>query len=185
MESTDSTNEKEVQTGTGRQRFKPSKLEFLIGMLIVLGFFYLGYLVLAKEGGDTRKLDNRLKALESKMGQLGEAANKELPGIKAGFQQLETRLKALEDQQKQLDSQLKQMQARAAAPAPKPAVEEKKSASPPATGREKTIHKIKKGETIYSIARKYHVYVQEILQWNKLPPNPTLKVGDSLVIYKR
>jgi LysM repeat protein len=187
VEPEDQPTEKEAPVPAGKQRFRPSSLEILIGSLIVLGFFYLGYLVLAKEGGDSRKLETRLKTLEGKMVQQTEALNKELQGLKPGFQQIESRLKALEDHQKQLDfqwSQLKQTQARSAPPPPKPGTEERKP-TPPATGKEKIVHKVKKGENINTIARKYHVYVQEVLAWNKLSPNPTLKVGDSLVIYKR
>ena len=91
---------------------------------------------------------------------------------------------------------MKQMPARPAPPPPKPVAEEKKPAqakavpeekkpAPPAAAREKIVHKVKKGENIYSIARRYRVYVQDVLTWNKLPANPTLKVGDTLVIYKR
>lgn len=200
MEPADQPAEKEAPPPAGKQRFKPSNLEILIGSLIVLGFFYLGYLVLAKDGGDSRKLETRLKALEGKLVQQTEAVNKELQGLKPGFQQIEARLKALEDHQKQLDAhynQLKQTQARPTTPLPRPVAEEKKppppskavaeekKPAPPAAGKEKIVHKIKKGENIYSIARKYRVYVQDVLTWNKLPANPTLKVGDSLVIYKR
>jgi LysM repeat protein len=197
VEPEDQPTEKETPTPAGKQRFKPSSLEILIGSLIVLGFFYLGYLVLGKEGGDSRKLETRLKALEGRAGQQTDSGNKELQGLKSGLQQIEARLKTLEDQQKQLESQWKQIPARPAPPTPKPVAEEKKPAAAvkpvaeekkpatPATGKEKIVHKIKKGENIYTIARKYRVYVQEVLAWNKLPPNPTLKVGDSLVIYKR
>lgn len=196
MELADQPLEQEALAPAKKQRFKLSKLEILIGSLIVLGFFYLVYLVLAREGGDGRKLETRLKALESKVAVQTESVAKELQGLKPGMQQIETRLKALEDHQKQADAQMKQMQARPAPAPPKPVAEEKRPAqakavpeekkpAPPAAAREKIVHKIKKGENIYSIARKYRVYVQDVLTWNKLPANPTLKVGDSLVIYKR
>jgi LysM repeat protein len=203
VETPDQPPEKEAPAPPRKQRFKLSKLEILIGSLIVLGFLYLVYLVLAGEGGDGRKLEPRLKALESKVAVQTESVAKELQGLKPGLQQIETRLKALEDHQKQADAQMKQMQARPAPTPPRPVAEEKKPAqakppvpvakaapeekkpAPPAFAREKIVHKIKKGENIYSIARKYRVYVQDVLTWNKLPANPTLKVGDSLVIYKR
>ncbi|MBI5583889.1 MAG: LysM peptidoglycan-binding domain-containing protein [Deltaproteobacteria bacterium] len=186
MEPGDRSQEKELYTPTRKQRFKPSTLEILIGSLIVLGFFYLGYLVLAKEGGDTRKLETRLKALEMRVVQQGATLDQELQGLKPPFQKMETRLKGLEDSYNQLDLQLKNIKTRlvAVTPPPKTAGEEKKPPSA-APGKEKLIHKIKKGENIYSIAKKYHVYVQEILQWNNLPSNSTLKVGDSLIIFKR
>lgn len=45
-------------------------------------------------------------------------------------------------------------------------------------------HKVKKGETIKSIAKKYHVSVADICQWNNLSAKKTLKVGRTLVLYK-
>ncbi len=168
-----------------KQRFRPSTLEVLIGSLIVLGLFYLGYLVLARDNGDSRKLAPRLKSLEAKVVQQEEVLDKGLQSLKPTLQQLETRLKTIENQQKQLDIQLKQIQAKATVSPPRLSGEERKPTPAAATGKERTGHKVKKGENIALIAKKYHVTPQEILQWNKLPPNPALKVGDILIINKR
>jgi LysM repeat protein len=44
------------------------------------------------------------------------------------------------------------------------------------------IHLVKKGETLYSIANKYDVTVDEIKRWNHLTHN-TIKIGEKLKIY--
>ena len=43
------------------------------------------------------------------------------------------------------------------------------------------IHTVAKGETLYSISRKYGVTYQQIIQWNDLPNND-LKIGQRLTI---
>lgn len=47
---------------------------------------------------------------------------------------------------------------------------------------DRTVHKVKKGETLASIAKKYHVSVSNLKQWNNLKKD-TLKVGQKLTIY--
>ena len=47
---------------------------------------------------------------------------------------------------------------------------------------DRTAHYVKKGETLSSIANKYHVTVSNLKKWNNLRSN-TLKVGQKLTIY--
>lgn len=47
---------------------------------------------------------------------------------------------------------------------------------------DRTVHKVKKGETLASIAKKYHVSISNLKQWNNLKKD-TLKVGQKLTIY--
>ncbi|MBQ3709742.1 MAG: LysM peptidoglycan-binding domain-containing protein [Bacteroidales bacterium] len=47
---------------------------------------------------------------------------------------------------------------------------------------DRTVHTVKKGETLASIAKKYHVSVSNLKQWNNLKKD-TLKVGQKLTIY--
>ena len=49
-------------------------------------------------------------------------------------------------------------------------------------GRTKYIHKIKTGESLYSIGKKYHVTVSQIKSWNGMRSD-TIYAGKSLVIY--
>jgi LysM repeat protein len=165
-----------------KQRFKPSVLEMMIGSLILLGIMYLAYLILYKEIDDTRGMEARVKALEARIDQRGLAPDKGLEGLKESSRQLEARLKTLEDRQKQMDSRVEGLAGKMALAPPKVATEDKKS-SASGPGKEKIIHKVKKGETLIFIAKKYRVSTQDITQWNKLPPGKAIKTDDKLIIY--
>jgi peptidoglycan lytic transglycosylase D len=47
----------------------------------------------------------------------------------------------------------------------------------------KVIHRVKKGDTLYTIAANYKTTVEMIRDWNKLPEESTLRVGERLTIY--
>jgi LysM repeat protein len=166
-----------------KQRFKPSVLEVMIGSLILLGIMYLAYLVLYKETGDTRGGEARIKALEARGDQRGLALEKGLEGLKESSRQLEARLKALEDHRKLVDSRVEGLAAKVASVPPKVATEDKKPAASGGPGKEKITHKVKKGETLIVIAKKYRVSTQDIVQWNKLPPGKAIKPDEKLIIY--
>lgn len=50
---------------------------------------------------------------------------------------------------------------------------------PPVTG---VIHKVQKGDTVSSIAKKYGIDVEKILDFNGLPKNGALQIGEELTI---
>lgn len=50
-------------------------------------------------------------------------------------------------------------------------------------GQQKIVHKVKKGQTLGQIARRYGVTVAQIKSWNHLKSN-NLRVGQNLAIYK-
>lgn len=49
--------------------------------------------------------------------------------------------------------------------------------------RNRVIHKVKKGETLFAIAANYKTTINSIRDWNNLSQNGNLKVGDRLTIY--
>ena len=46
----------------------------------------------------------------------------------------------------------------------------------------KVTHRVKSGETLYSIARRYGVTIAQIVSWNGLSANRTLRIGQRLTI---
>ena len=46
------------------------------------------------------------------------------------------------------------------------------------------VHKVKNGETLWLIAKHYHVTVAAILHWNKFRSSRLLHAGDKLVIWR-
>jgi membrane-bound lytic murein transglycosylase D len=51
-----------------------------------------------------------------------------------------------------------------------------------ASGSSKVTHRVKSGETLYSIARRYGVTIAQIVSWNGLSANRTLRIGQRLTI---
>ena len=49
----------------------------------------------------------------------------------------------------------------------------------------KVVHVVKKGETIYGIARKYGVTLNELMEWNQLNRNSVLSIGHELHLVER
>lgn len=50
-------------------------------------------------------------------------------------------------------------------------------------GRLKVVHRVRSGETLWSIARKYKVYVHQLREWNLLDSNDALRLGQRLSIW--
>ena len=49
----------------------------------------------------------------------------------------------------------------------------------------KRYHEVKKGETLYRIAKQYGITVDELRRLNKLPPNQPIEVGQKLLVSKK
>lgn len=58
----------------------------------------------------------------------------------------------------------------------------KASAAAPA-GRVKVVHRVRRGETLYSIARRYNVYVSQLTKWNVMKSSDVLRMGQRLKIW--
>ena len=52
-------------------------------------------------------------------------------------------------------------------------------------GSRKITHRVRKGESFWSISRKYGVSTRSLAKWNGMAPIDTLRVGQKLVIWKR
>jgi membrane-bound lytic murein transglycosylase D len=53
---------------------------------------------------------------------------------------------------------------------------------PPAS-RAKVVHRVRYGETLWSIARRYRVYVRQLARWNFIRPHDILRAGQTLNIW--
>lgn len=52
-------------------------------------------------------------------------------------------------------------------------------------GRLKIVHRVRSGETLWGIARKYKVYVHQLREWNLLDANDALRLGQRLSIWTK
>lgn len=76
----------------------------------------------------------------------------------------------------------------APAAAPEAAPEPEETAAPPPAAEtpayEEIIHKVARGDNPSTIARKYGITLEELLEWNNLKRNAVLHIGDKIVIRK-
>ena len=160
-----------------KQRFPLSSLEIVFGGLIILGLIYIGYIIFFQESsGSASKLEKRINNLETFSREQNEKFDKKIKEIQESLTQLDSRLRSLQtaDQNKQANL----------AKAPPPKVVEK-TPLPAATGKKKIQHKVKKGETLQSIASKYKVSLSDLLQWNKRSKNKPVRPGEVLIVVSR
>lgn len=162
------------------QRFKLSTLEMLFAGLIFLGLFYLGYFVLFQESsGSFSKIEKKVKTMEASSLEQTEKVDKTLNTVRGSLTQLESRLKALEIRQKQLETVNQGLVAKIAKP------ERRSGPEKSTSGKEKIQYKVRKGETVFSIAKKFRVFTDDLRRWNHLEKNKGIRPGDILIIYPR
>jgi LysM repeat protein len=160
-----------------KQRFPLSSLEIVFGSLIILGLIYLGYVIFFQESpGSFSKLEKEIKNLETISREQGEKVDKKIKEIQENQARWETRLRALETANRGIPATLAKTQP--------PRVEEK-NPLPSTPGKKKIQHKVKKGETLQSIASKYKVSTGDLLQWNKRGKNKQVRPGEILTIVSR
>ncbi len=160
-----------------KQRFALSSLEIIFGSLIVLGLVYIGYIIFFQESsGTASKMEKKIKILETSFKEQGEKLDQTIKANQDYQNHLESRLKALEAANQNLLVKLGRMEQKR--------IEEKKPI-PTSSKNEKIQYKVKKGETLRSIAIKYKVSTNELLQWNKRSKNKPVRAGDTLIILPR
>ena len=49
--------------------------------------------------------------------------------------------------------------------------------------RAKIVHRVSSGESLWSIAKKYKVYVHQLREWNLLETDDVLRLGQRLFIW--
>ncbi len=49
--------------------------------------------------------------------------------------------------------------------------------------RVRAVHRVRQGDTLWSIARTYRVYVKQLARWNSIGPRDTLRIGTKLRIW--
>lgn len=157
-----------------KQRFKLSALEILFGILILLGLIYIGYFILFQDSsGTASKLQKKITVMETSSLEQAEKFDRRLKTIQENQVQLESRLKSLETLSQDLLAKVGKMEKRLT-------VESK-----PSPSKEKIQYKVKKGETLQSIAKKFKVSPDDLTRWNKLDKNRPIRPGDTLAISLR
>jgi membrane-bound lytic murein transglycosylase D len=45
------------------------------------------------------------------------------------------------------------------------------------------VHRVRSGDTLWGIARRYNVYVSQLTQWNSIRTHDTLRLGQNILVY--
>jgi len=160
-----------------KQRFTLSSLEIIFGSLIVLGLIYIGYIIFFQENsGPSSRLEKKIISLETSYKEQIEKIDQKIKAIQDSQTRWESRLKALEAANQNLSDKFGKIEPRKA---------EEIKPPPAAPEKRKIQHKVKKGETLSSIAIKYKVSTNDLLEWNKQNKNKPVRAGDTLIIISR
>jgi len=125
---------------------------------------------------DIKLIKNRLDQLEKRLAE--HEQHKEVKELKTKFAEdkdaLEEQLRKLE---KEYEKKSEKVETVNAQPQVKPAAPQK-----PITVAKKQYHIVTRGETLYSISRKYKVSVAELCRLNNLKPAQHVLIGQKLLI---
>jgi|WetSurMetagenome_2_1015567.scaffolds.fasta_scaffold397713_2 LysM repeat protein len=173
----------EYGSSSGFQRPRPPKPSFLkklgIGLIVlaVLALLVLGTWVALPPGMFSNKPPGEspeYRAMKAELVKLrGETdlLKKEIQSLQEGQKTAQDQLGSLREQLKVLKENQAQLEKKAESPAVK------KKESPAVT------YKVKKGDTLKSIARKFQVQPEDIRRWNHLSGKSQPKVGEKITIY--
>jgi LysM repeat protein len=117
-------------------------------------------------------IEKRLARIEP-MEQKTSSLENQIKGLQGSVTRLEGQARALKDQLEKLSQ----------APAPKPqapqaAAPQKKPSGP----GEKKLHEVKRGETVFNIAKKYNMKADELRRLNNLSKNDAIQPGQKLIV---
>jgi LysM repeat protein len=132
----------------------------------------------AKDDEAWRDLAERVDRIELRLDRM-EEASKQIPamigrmeGLGKSMNRIESDQRALLDRMDSLSRRLENLSRPAAAEAPP---------SPPASGRVVT-HTVARGETLFSIAKRYGLSVEALCRMNGIRPNEVIQPGQRLVV---
>jgi LysM repeat protein len=170
----------EFDADASRRSLKPYL--FVGGGLVVLVALVVLFVPLSQTTGG----QSQMKALEGRLKNVEERLFA-LEGVEKRLAQLEQRVAGIEGAEKkvaQLEQQvaeLAKLREKPAAPSPTKAQKASATSQPSPEAR---YHKVRAGDTVYGIARRYGLTVDELMRLNKLGPGAVLHPGDKLVVSK-
>jgi LysM repeat protein len=142
----------------------------------VIGFGFLGSWM----AGIPKSLFNKPAAVAPEQ----QALKGELEKLRADIDLLKKDLQSMKDGQKKADEQLGKLQEEVKTAKEHQALSAKKSETPARKPtHQAVVYKVKKGDTLKSIARKFKVKPEDIQRWNHLPAKAQLKPDQKLTIY--
>jgi LysM repeat protein len=171
----------DIGSNTSRRSLKPYL--FLGVGLVVLAALLLFFFPMSRSSQSA----NQLKMLEGRVKNIEDRLFA-LEGIEKRLAQAEERVSRLDSLEKKLahmeqqNADLVKMTERASAPKVQKATTPAPAGQATQTAPEARYHEVRAGETLYSIARRYGLKVDELRELNKLAPNAVIHPGDKLVV---
>jgi LysM repeat protein len=138
------------------------KLSILLGVLLLNAIFFIGGCGRETPKEDLGLINGRLEQLENKIAQLETQSTE----TKESVTTLGSYVKTLEERIDTLTQEIEK------APVPKQATSQEK----------KQYHNVVRGDTLYSISRKYGLSVEEIRRLNNLNKNQPIQPGQKLMV---
>jgi LysM repeat protein len=170
----------DLDADASRRSLKPYL--FLAAGLVVLVALVVLFVPLSQTTGSL----SQMKALEGRLKNVEERVFA-LEGVEKRLVQVEQRMAGIEGGEKkvaQLEqrvAELAKLREKPAAPSPTKA---QKGSATSQSSPEARYHKVRVGDTLYGIARRYGLTVDELMRLNKIGPGAVLHPGEKLVVSK-
>jgi LysM repeat protein len=151
------------------------RFTLLLGLGAAILILFMILILRGSGKQDMKPLETRLDQVENKLAMIDgnfrkvEALENELKSLQQAQARLEATGKTIDDRLDKLAKQVEKVQASTAAPS--------------ATAHAKTqVHEVRPGDTLYGIAGKYGITLDQILRLNNLSRNATLRPGQKILI---
>ena len=159
------SRDRNEETNTIQERYQKVKIPYVWIGVGLIGFVVL-ILVLFPRTGDYG-LERKINSLDAKLMQIEGDLNR-LVWIEARLDQIEEKLKEFEVMMNTLEKFGK--------------LSTQPAAKSPETVSEARNHRVRAGETLYGISRRYGTTVEELRRLNKLPKEATIYPDQKLLI---
>jgi LysM repeat protein len=154
----------------------------VIVVLIVISLFRGGNNVTKEE---FKSLGNRLDQIERRLAS-SEAAEKRISSFESQFQTINQSLARLDGADRTLKERMdklsQQIEKPATPPRPAPKATTPPARKTPTTKSTSRYHEVAPGETLFQIAGKYGVSVEDLRRLNKIKPGQALQPGQKLLV---
>lgn len=187
--------ERPYRRGKGEQGMDPQKKSLILSaigavILIILLMIFFG-------GGDKSSskeltaLKSRIDGLEKRLTQLDKvdqkisAAETQIKGLQGSLARLEGASKSLREQVEKANQRVEELIKKEASAPSVPPKAQTPAASPQkkaATQGEKILHEVQPKETLFGIAKKYNLKVDELRRLNKLSKEDAIQPGQKLLV---
>ena len=133
-----------------------------------------------KESEAWQDLASRIEAMEGRLARM-ESSTESIPALAGRIEGLGKGLKRIEKNQKALTSRIDRLTRRMEGLSARSAPDH---AGPPSATGKGARHTVRKGETLFSIARRYGLSLDRLCRLNGIPKTAVIRPGETLLVSK-